>query len=130
MIGLQRPWETLCNSRESDEAYDNDPTVLEYIAINKENGLQPVTMKTVRGSVGADRDAWRLAMQVEVDSLRENESFAEATSAEPKKLQPRDVLPMKMVLGIKRDVNAQTAKFKARAVVCGNFQEESANGDI
>ena len=62
MIGPPQPWETLCSVRESDEAYDNDPTVMEYIAINKENGLQPVTMKTVRGSVGADREAWRLAM--------------------------------------------------------------------
>ena len=35
-----------------------------------------------------------------------------------------------MVLGTKRDVNAQTAKYKARAVVCGNFQKKSANDDL
>ena len=67
MIGLPQPWGTLCRSTASDEAYDHDPTVKEYIAINTENGLQPVTMKTVRQSVGADREALRVAMQVEVD---------------------------------------------------------------
>ena len=35
VFGLPQPWETLCSTRESDEAYDNDPAVLDYIAITK-----------------------------------------------------------------------------------------------
>ena len=87
-------------------------------------------MKQMRGAVGADREAWRLAMQAEVDSLRDNNTFEEATAAELKQLHDRDILPMKLVTGVKRDANAQTAKYKARAVVCGHFQKKTATEDL
>ena len=56
--------------------------MLEYIAIDKANGVQLVPTKQIRGSVGAEREAWRLATQAEVDSLRGNGSYAEATPAQ------------------------------------------------
>ena len=131
VLGLPQPWEVLCKSTDyNEDAYDDDPTVLEYTAIDKANGIQPVPMKQIRGSVGAEREAWRLAMQAEVDSLRDNGSYAEATSAELKKLHHRDILPMKLVTGVKRDVNAAASKFKVRAVVCGNFQRKQQNEDL
>ena len=37
---------------------------------------------------------------------------------------------MKLVTGVKRDVNAAASKFKVRAVVCGNFQRKQANEDL
>ena len=104
--------------------------MLEYVAIDKANGIQPVPMRQIRGAVGADREAWRIAMQAEVDSLRDNGSYAEATSAELSKLNFRDILPMKLVTGVKRDANSGAAKFKVRAVVCGNFQRKSENEDL
>ena len=69
-------------------------------------------------------------MQAEVDSLRDNGSYAEATQAELKKLHHRDILPMKLVTGVQRDVNASASKFKVRAVVCGNFQHKQENEDL
>ena len=35
-----------------------------------------------------------------------------------------------MVAGVKRGVNAQREKSKARAVICGNFQETSAHEEL
>ena len=131
VLGLPQPWEVLCKSTDyQEDLYDDDPTVLEYIEINKANGIQPVPVKKIRGSVGAEREAWRIAMQAEVDSLKDNGSYAEATPAELKKLQHRDILPMKLVTGVKRDANAAAAKYKVRAVVCGNFQRKQDNEDL
>ena len=67
--------------------------MLEYIAIQKENGIQPTTMKEVGASVGREREAWRMSMQVEVDSLRANESSHVASAAELRGLNPRKILP-------------------------------------
>ena len=135
ILGPPTCWETLCKSTENDD--DTDPTVLEYREIQKENGIQPTTMKEVRASVGHEREAWRLAMQAEVDSLRDNESFQTASEAELRGLNVRKILPMKMVVGTKRDPVNGTSKKKARAVICGNFQAKdpheelyTANADI
>ena len=58
VLGLPQPWEVLCKSTDyNEDAYDDDPTVLEYIAIDKANGIQPVPMKQIRGSVGAESEA-------------------------------------------------------------------------
>ena len=56
-------------------------------------------VKVIRGSVAAARDAWILAMQAEVDSLKGNHTFEEASAQEIKKLHYRDSLPMKLVTG-------------------------------
>ena len=94
-------------------------------------------MNQVRSTVGNDREDWRLAMQAEVDSLRENNTFEIATSEELRKVHAREILPMKLVTGIKADSLTQQKKKKARAVVCGNFQRKTegeelytANADI
>ena len=131
MIGLPQPWETLRKSTdENDDALDNGPTVMEYQAIDKETGFQAVSMKEIRGSVGANREAWRIAMQAEVDSLRDNGSYAEVPAAELKKVHYKGILPMKLVAGVKRDAHSAAAKYKVRAVVCGHVQRKSENEDL
>ena len=52
-------------------------------------------MKEVRASVGHEREDWRQAMQIEVDSLRGNQTLQVATAAELQKVHDRDILPMK-----------------------------------
>ena len=96
VIGLPQPWETLCKSAADtdDSAYDTDPTVLEYIAIDKANGIQPVPMKQIRGAAGADREAWRIAMPAEVDSLKDNGSYVKASQAELKAIRISRRLPV------------------------------------
>ena len=126
MIGLPQPWETLRKSTDDDDAtYDNDPTVMEYQAIDKENGFQAVSMKEIRGSVGANREAWRIAMQAEVDSLRDNGSYAEVPASELRKVHYKDILPMKLATGVNRDAHSAATKYKVRAVVRGHFQRKS-----
>ena len=98
----------------ADSDDDRDPTVLEYQKIQKENGIQPTTMREVRTSVGHEREAWRLAMQVEVDSLRDNESFEVASAREVRGLNPKKILPMNMVVGVKRDTINKTEKKKGQ----------------
>ena len=49
-------------------------------------------MKQIRGAVGADREALRLATQAEVDSVRDNDTFEEAAAAELKEFHYHDRL--------------------------------------
>ena len=82
-------------------------------------------MKDIRSAIGAERDAWRLAMQAEVDSLRDSESFYTVPKAEAKQLRHASILPMKLV-GAKHDAATGQTKKKVRAVACGNFQATKA----
>ena len=52
-------------------------------------------MKHVRNTVGAEREAWHLAMQAEVDNRRDNATCSAAVPAELRNLNPRKILPMK-----------------------------------
>ena len=129
-IGLPTPWERLSRATEVADDEDRDPTVLEYRMNQKENGIQPTTMKEVRSSVGHEREAWRLAMQVEVDSLRGNQSFEVADAASLRGINHRKILPMKMVVGTKRDTINKSEKKKARCVVRGHAQPTSPHEDL
>ena len=111
-------WEHACRAHYKDEVDDDhDPTVLEFVELNKANGIQPCSMKDVRASVGHEREDWRQAMQIEVDSLRGNQTFLVATAAELRKVHYRDILPMKMVMGVKRE--CQLRDFASEGAGCG-----------
>ena len=126
-VGVPTSFESACRATYQHQADDdNDPTVMEYVEIQKTNGVQPVAMKTARATVGHEREQWRLAMQTEVDSLRENCTYEIATADEIRSINYRNILPMKMVMGVKADADAGTSRRKARVVVCGNFQPKSA----
>ena len=84
-------WETLCKAKSEEDDENEDPTVLEFIELQKENGITPIPLKQVRSTVGHDRESWRLAMQAEVDSLRENDTFEIATPEELRKVHARDI---------------------------------------
>ena len=92
----------------------------------KESGAIPVKLKDVRNSIGKDRAQWKLALEAELNSLRETGAIHEVKHV-PKGVQ---VLPMKMVLTLKPEPGMETKKKKARVCVCGNFQEKKTNGLI
>ena len=52
-------------------------------------------MKTVRATVGHARGQWRLAMQTEVDNLRENCTYEVASADEIRPLNFRNIIPGK-----------------------------------
>ena len=60
---------------ETPKADQTISSEMEFLEIEKENGLQPTTMRAARSTVGHEREAWRLAMQTEVDALRDNQTF-------------------------------------------------------
>ena len=97
---------------------------------SKETGIQTVKMREIKDSVGHQREEWRLAMQKEVDSLRDTESFEVLSQAETKHMNVRTVLPMKLVTGIKHDAATGQTKKKVRCVVCGNFQPKTEHEDL
>ena len=109
VVGMPQAWEALCRANPADDEIDpDDPTVLEFVEINKAHGIQLTTMKEVRASVAAQREQWRLAMQAEVDSLRDNNTFEVARSHELRNVRHAAILPMKFVTGIKRGAVAGT----------------------
>ena len=69
-------------------------------------------------------------MQAEVQSLADNRTFVEVGKDELRSVNFRDILPMKLVTGTKRDAAAGTEKKKVRAVVCGNFQRKQGAEDL
>ena len=97
---------------------------------NREMGSQPTTMQEVSSPVGHEREAWRLAMQAEVDNLRDNETSSVACPAERRNLNPRNLLPMNWPRARRGAPPARQKQRKARAVICGNFQEKSANEEL
>ena len=129
--GEPTPWAYACKAKADDDEIDpSDPSVLEYIELEKQNGISLITLKEVRATVGAQREQWRLAMQAEVQSLVDNRTFEEVGKGELRNVHHRDILPMKLVTGTKRDALAGTEKKKVRAVVCGNFQKKQGAEDL
>ena len=62
-MDLPEPWEYACKVKVDDDEIDPaDPTVLEYIELEKQNGISLTTLKEVRASTGAQREQWRHAM--------------------------------------------------------------------
>ena len=90
----------------------------------KESGAIPVKLKDVRNSIGKDRAQWKLALEAELNSLREIGAIHEVKHV-PKGVQ---VLPMKMVLTLKPDPEMRTKKKKARVCVCVEISRRKTNG--
>ena len=82
----------------SEEIDPQDDAVLECIEIEKENGITLASLKQVCNSVGAEREAWRLAMQAEVQSLKGNGALEVASSSELRKVKSPDALPVKLAV--------------------------------
>ena len=87
----------------------------------------------MRNSIGKDRQQWHLALESELQSLRDTGAIETVTHV------PRDkqILPMKVVLTLKPVPGLSTKKKKARVCVCGNFQQKkptdlfyTANTDV
>ena len=86
----------------------------------KESGAIAVKLKDVRNSIGKDRAQWKLALEAELNSLRETGPTHEVNHV-PKGVQ---VLPMKVVLTLKPDPEMRTKK-KRQEHVCANSHEKN-----
>ena len=111
--------------------HESDDAPPEYHLIVKESGMQLVSAADVRKSFGADREKWWLAAQHELNSLEGKGVFERLTEEESALLKMYDILPMKVVCGIKTDmVFKDSKKNKVRAVVCGNFKTKTRPEDV
>ena len=109
-----------------DEEIDpSDPTILEYIELEKQKGISRTTLREVRASTGAQREQWRNAMQAEVQSLADSLTCEEVGSDELKSVKHHAILPMKLATGTKRDALAGTENKNVRAVVCGKLSTQA-----
>ena len=99
----------------------------------RESGAITVALRDVRTSIGKDRQQWKLALEAELQSLRDTGAIATVKHV-PRNKQ---ILPMKVVLTLKPQPGLTTKKKKARVCVCGNFQQKkptdlfyTANTDV
>ena len=86
----------------------------------KESGQVTATLRDVRNSIGKDRQQWQLALESELQSLRDTG----AIQTVPHVPHGKQILPMKVVLTLKPVPGESTKKKKARVCVCGNFQQK------
>ncbi|CAK0818304.1 unnamed protein product [Prorocentrum cordatum] len=75
--------------------------------IVRDSGTSLVSMKALNETFGSEKEAWRQALENELNSMTENEVFSRLTLAEVGQARPRDILPMKVVAGVD----------------CGNFEQ-------
>ena len=85
----------------------------------KESGQVSVILRYVRHSIGKDRQQWHLALESELQSLRDIGAIQTVQHVP----RGKQVLPMKVVLTLKPLPGLTTKKKKARVCVCGNFQQ-------
>ena len=102
-----------------EEELQDDDTVMFELSGEKDSGATTLPLKDVKHAIGADREGWRLALHAELQSLWESGAMEVATDV-PRGVKP---LPMKLVTTIKPVDGSELKKKKARAVVCGNFQQ-------
>ena len=91
----------------------------------KESGQVSVTLRDVRHSIGKDRQQWSLALESELQSLRDS-GAVQTVQHVPRGKQ---VLPMKVVLTLKPVPGVLTKKKKAR-VCLWKFSAEKTNGYV
>ena len=106
----------------ADEADDMVPPV--YREIEKEAGMEPYSTKQVREAFGEEREGWRQALEAELISFREKETFTVLPDEERLGLKPWEIYPMQIVAGIKPADATTVRRKKARGVVCGNFEPD------
>ena len=80
----------------------------------KQSGAVMVALRSVRKSIGKDRQGWHLALENELQSLRDSGAI-ETVKHVPRNKQ---ILHMKVVLTLKSVPGLTTKKKKARVCVC------------
>ena len=114
------------SARDDPDTADSD--LPEYREIMKESGMCPVSGAELRRSVGAEREEWKQAMEMELQSFESKGVFRKMSRAEGRSVSGSKIVPMKIVAGIKppKPEDPQQRRIKrVRGVACGNFQSRS-----
>ena len=109
----------------------DDDAPPEYQEVIREAGMQLLTAREIKSSIGAEYEGWKLAAGNELGQYRSQGVFEPLTEEEKRCVRAQDVLPMKTVHGLKTtEASVDSAALderrkKIRGVVCGNFQKIS-----
>ena len=116
---------------DDDATLDKGAEMARIVKELKDSGLQPVSLRELRQTFGAEREGWRGAFETELSSFDTHSCFRRADPEEKVEIyRPGsgwEVLPAKVVAGLKPPKD-DVRKKKARVVVCGNHQ--STQGDL
>lgn len=87
----------------------------------RRSGLEQVSVSDIAATTGAEKEEWLESMGAELNAMKEMNVFEELTQTEQDKLKPKEVMPAKMVCGMKPADEAGLRRKKSRLVACGNF---------
>jgi hypothetical protein len=91
----------------------------EPVPVQVPEGDDPTLAEALKGP---NADLWWDAIFKEYQALLDNGTWEEVQYQEG-----MNILPCKWVLKVKRDAMGNLERFKARLVVCGNFQREGVD---
>ena len=103
----------------------NDDTLEKVKREMKETGMDLKTQKEVKATVGPEQVEWTQALEAELNSLKHMGVYTAARRGDLRNMEGNwEVIPSKIVWGIKSpDANGHRRK-KARLVCCGNFEKK------
>ena len=106
-------------------------TTKESIILTAVTTSDEPSMSDIQRCTPAERRLWMKAIQEELDSLSSSQAWikVDESSVDSHKLINMKVLPTHMVFKIKRNVNGQPIRFKARLVAGGHKQVASRDYD-
>ena len=93
--------------------------------IQKESGMEMCTTKQLNNAIGQEREGWKQALENELISFKEKETFRPLSNEERASVKPHEIYPMQIVAGVKPEDSSGVRRKKARGVVCGNFEPDT-----
>ena len=92
-----------CNENDEPDDFDVTSVPMTFHPVVKDAGATVVSAKDVEKSSGASREEWRVAIQSEMQSLREHDVYQEVTEDELWTVPSENIIPGKSVFTIKRE---------------------------
>ena len=133
VIRVRVPFAAAAGALREEEDDDEDKVPPEFKEIIRDSGTSLVSMRVLNEAFGSEKEEWRQALENELNSMTENEVFSRLTPAEVRQARPRDILPMKVVAGVKAAEPSDPTGYrrkKCRGVVCGNFEQHGEGEQV
>ena len=92
-----------CNENDEPDDFDVTTVPMNFHLVVKDAGATVVSAKDVEKSSGASREEWRVAIQSEMQSLREHDVYQEVTEDERWTVPSENIIPGKSVFTIKHE---------------------------
>ena len=114
----------------ANSEFEEEDAPPEFREIVKESGMQLVSIRDIKSSIGVEKEEWYYSAQEELDSQRSKGTHDVLTPEERARVNPKSIMPMKTVHGVKGAEENGRRRKKVRAVVCGNYQSKQPGEDV